>query len=243
MELLGTCCAVALALLALSQWWKVLPFAYHVRVVCQLLSSLTSSSLASTLADVVVVSRHRVSVSDMDWNMHQNNSCYPLEADVARYSFFVRLLRTATSTRLRSTWRIANGGVSTYFLRELRWGTRYDIHTRVAGHDAKWLYLISAYVPPGRDARAAPYAVLVTRIVFKERSGKTAPPREVLLSLGYAERDVAAFACDSGTGGGAAGDGGDASCDARFCGPAMTAIIERLVSTSTGQKDGGVKRA
>ena len=228
-----------LLLLVLSQFWKQVPLVYHARAIGHILwgyVSLVTGHGMRRLSDATVT-RHRVTMGELDWNGHVNNSCYSLETDVARYSLLLRLFRDRRGLNaFRARWRLANGGVSTFFLRELTLGQGvYSIASSVCGMDAKWLYIVSRFVSSsssssssgGGGAPPTLFAISICRVVFKAKgSSKTVPPADVCRELGYSESDVAALVVATparGGGGAEEQDGG------RFCGPALTAIIERLV--------------
>jgi hypothetical protein len=95
--------------------------------------------------------------------------------------WFARFLRGNASWKRER--RIANGGVAFFFLREMRWGQRWELRTRALGCDAKWLYLRHEYRDPKCDVV---FAVGMAKLVFKERGGRTVPPLAMLAQLGYA---------------------------------------------------------
>jgi hypothetical protein len=172
---------------------KNAPMVYHLR---GLLSLASRASLALTRGrgfqhpGDTLTTRHRVLLGDLDFNLHQNNACYPAELDVQRFGFLVDLFTGHVPYALpllKWGWKLANGGVSTWFLVEIRLDTAYDIKTRLAGIDGKWFYLRSDYVTP-----TTLHAVAITRIVVKI-GRKTIPPAEALERLGYAVEDIRAL--------------------------------------------------
>jgi acyl-CoA thioesterase FadM len=146
--------AVALFLFVL-EYWRAFPFAYHARVLSLMARTILFSRKLAAL-DEVTTWRGRVHVGELDWNGHQNNSVYALEIDVQRYAWFIRLLAADGYALFRSGLKIANGGVSFWFLKEMRWGQGYTIRTRLVAVDAKWMYLESRFVAPPRAPGGAP---------------------------------------------------------------------------------------
>jgi len=194
-----------LLLLVLREWWKVLPFVYHLRCIAHIQFLRLRGWPPLPAADAPLVTRGRVCVSDLDWNMHQNNSCYFLEADVSRYPWIVALLSGApghTSPAAAARFGLAMGGCDLFFKREMRFAQRWAMETRCVGFDAKWLYIRQTFFDEARARRgghvaggAAPlpadsvFARGLCRLVFKEKTGaeagKTVPPAEVLRFLRY----------------------------------------------------------
>ena len=185
-----------LALVLLLQFAKNLPTAYHVRCaallgyhVAELL--LRGRGLASP-GDEVLTAPNLVTLCDLDYNMHTNNSVYPLELDYARLPWFVAFVgghRPRLFPLLTQGWRIANGAVSTYFYTEMRLHQAFRIRTRLGGVDRKWFYLIATF--ESLDG-ATLFAASVSRIVFK-RGRLTLAPRAVMEAVGYAAADIEAL--------------------------------------------------
>lgn len=194
--------------LFVREHYKILPFMYHLRVIGTMIQALLSSRLNTPL--IPVRSTHRVHLSDMDWNMHQNNSIYALEIDIQRYLWFIRLMNgNVRNYYLRQGLIIANGGVNTYFLKEMKYGTKYTIETKVIAIDKKWFYLESRFLT-GKTLSTV-HAISLTRIVFKATKktkdtvsnmsvsgtkgggagkGMTITPEQVLTDLGYRKEDI-----------------------------------------------------
>jgi hypothetical protein len=182
--------------LFLLQFIKAAPFGYHVRVVASILCNaaellLTRSGGLPTPMSPTTTS-HRVLLGDLDWNLHQNNSCYALEADVSRYTWFLQFFRASL---LGGRFKLANGGFCAFFYREMRFLQRYTITTALHSVDEKWFYLVEKFAPPPTAAEPAPppFAVALTRIVVKQRSGKTVPPAEMMATIGYDAVHIAAL--------------------------------------------------
>ena len=180
--------------LFLLQYVKSFPFGYHVRVLLSISYNAAALLLANrgpqrSPTDSTTTS-HRVLLGDLDWNYHQNNSCYALEADVSRYSWFLSFFRGAL---LGGRFKLANGGFCAFFYKEMRFLQRYTITTALHSVDEKWFYLVERFAPPAtpREPCPPPFAVALTRIVVKQRSGKTVPPAEVMAAIGYDAASVA----------------------------------------------------
>jgi acyl-CoA thioesterase FadM len=231
----------ALAALAAAAWAaafrKNLPLAWHVRVAAafaRAASAVAAAGRGFAAPAVPLRTRHRVLLGDLDFNMHMNNACYAVEIDIQRMEWLTRFLTGAVPLALPLInwgWKVANGGVSSWFLVELRLGAAYDVVTRLGGIDEKWLYLVSEFV--SADARATVHAVSVTRIVIK-RGRLTVPPADVMARLGYAAADVAALRAAG------AGDWARAlgARDARAAGPARSAVCAALAPVPPPRADG-----
>jgi hypothetical protein len=178
---------VVVGYLIFCEWYKVLPFSYHIRVILTLIRCRLFGKPLETV-DGVTRWRGRVCICEMDWNMHQNNSNYALEIDVQRYEWFIAFLRRNSS--VYPSVKIANGGVNHFFLKEMRYGQKYEIRTYAVGCDRKWLYLRTDFVSPRGDKL---FAVGISRIVFKELSGKTIAPVEILERLSFDLKKSPAF--------------------------------------------------
>jgi acyl-CoA thioesterase FadM len=125
----------------------------------------------------------RVQLSDIDINMHMNNSVYNLQLDYARFEFLDLLLGKHSNQ-----WRVANGGVTCTFSRELKPFVKYRIETKILSYNTKWLILEHVFVS-GKDCV---HCTAQSKLVFKSKSvkgdrggpsGKTVPVPEVLVAL------------------------------------------------------------
>jgi acyl-CoA thioesterase FadM len=186
------------AVLFALQHLKVLPFVYHVRTISAIVSGLWQGRFRK-LSDPVVT-RGRVVWGDLDWNMHMNNSVYALEIDIQRYIWFLRLLSGNLGNYFGKVL-IANGGVSHYFLKEMRWNTRYIITTRLVAVDKRWAYLESRFTSPNGKTL---YAVGVTRIIFKALKGGS---KAAVAGGAYATHSGPGSSNSSSSGGAGAGAG------------------------------------
>ena len=188
--------AAAAALVAawLAAFRKNAPLVWHVRGFIEL-AARAAAALARGrgLAQPgdAYTTRHTCLLGDLDAMLHQNNAIYATEIDIQRFGFLVDLFagyRPYALPLLRWGWKLANGGVCSFFYKEIRLHAAYDIRTRVAGVDAKWFYLRSDHVGAG----GVLHATSITRVVVK--TGRlTVPPRDALARLGYAPADIAAL--------------------------------------------------
>jgi acyl-CoA thioesterase FadM len=186
----------ALALFLLAHFAKVLPISYHVRVLALLAwhiaALLVRGRGLARPGDHVLTSPNIVTLCDLDYNMHVNNSVYPLEMDYARLPWLVDFVgghRPRLFPLFTQGWRIANGAVSTYFYTEMKLHQAFTIRTRLGGCDRKWFYLIATFV--SLDGGQV-FASSVSRIVFK-RGRLTLAPRAVMEAVGYAAADIDAL--------------------------------------------------
>lgn len=215
----------------LSTFRKNFPLAYHIRGFLSLAGravvALARGRGFARPGDVLTT-EHRVLLGDLDFNLHQNNAVYPEEVDIQRFGYFIDLFAGHVPYAFPLVnwgWKLANGGVTTWFLVELRLLAAYKVHTRLAGIDAKWFYLRSDYV----DARSGRlHALTITRIVVKI-ARKTVPPADALARLGYAESDIAAL-LDRG----AEGPTSEPPTADVVAGPTLSAVIAALTGPLTG---------
>jgi hypothetical protein len=180
-----------------SSYRKSFPFAFHVRGILlfarRLIAALARGRGFKTPGETFTTS-HVVLLGDYDFNLHQNNSMYNLEVDVQRFGLLTDLIAgqcPAAFPLLNWGWKIANGGVSVFFLVELKLHTQYEIRSRVVSIDSKWLYFRSDFVSRGARGETL-HAVALSRFVFKQ-SRKTIPPAEAFERLGYKADDIAAL--------------------------------------------------
>ena len=120
----------------------------------------------------------RVWPNDLDVNVHMNNGRFLSVMDLGRFdlSFRTRLGRAM----LRNRWTPLVGGISIRYRRSLDPFERYDLHTRLLGWDAKWVYLEQRFLKGGGELAAEG----VVRALFRGKSGNV-PMAEVLSQMGY----------------------------------------------------------
>eukprot|EP01006_Ploeotia_vitrea_P021266 TRINITY_DN53621_c0_g1_i1.p2 TRINITY_DN53621_c0_g1~~TRINITY_DN53621_c0_g1_i1.p2 ORF type:complete len:205 (+),score=74.92 TRINITY_DN53621_c0_g1_i1:138-752(+) len=165
-------------------WWlaalvavgvgKDLPFGYCLRTLFYGVYDTYFSGLRCNLLGEGFVSEHWVWPSDLDYNMHMNNSVYFREADYAR-------TRAAVTTGIwkfirKLGYRMANGGATMHFRREMRLFQRYSLSCRLQCFDKKWMAFEHAYKNPEDGSY---FANGFVRLVVKD-GRRTVPPAEIL---------------------------------------------------------------
>jgi acyl-CoA thioesterase FadM len=120
----------------------------------------------------------RVWPNDLDVNIHMNNGRFLSVMDLGRFdlSFRTRLGRAM----LRNRWMPLVGGVTIRYRRSLDPFERYELHTRLLGWDAKWVFLEQRFLKKGGDLAAEG----VVRALFRGKGGNV-PVAEVLGQMGY----------------------------------------------------------
>ncbi|KAL4902742.1 hypothetical protein BDW74DRAFT_180443 [Aspergillus multicolor] len=147
-----------------------------------------------------LVTAHRNAAIDCDYNMHKSNSTFFADLDINRAQLLIRLFggfpRWTPPTPLddkekhehkdkktEKSLNVALGGTSCVFKREIKPLQRFEIWSRVAGWDGKWLYVASYFVnlnlKPGVEYDKAILASSLSRYVFKD-GRVTVKPRDVL---------------------------------------------------------------
>ena len=120
-------------------YWKVLPGAFHLRLLIACVQGAVFEGRLRKIDEHVVMT-DRVLLCDMDVNLHQNNSIYALIADISRYHWVSRLLSGALIRNLGSV-KIANGGISLFFLKEIGFLQQFSVSTFCLGMDHKWRWV------------------------------------------------------------------------------------------------------
>lgn len=119
-------------------YWKGIPGAFHLRLMVAVLYGAFVEGRLRSVKDHAVL-EDRVILSDMDINLHMNNSVYALVADISRYHWISRLLSGHIDRYPKI--KIANGGVSIFFLKEIGFLQRFSVSTHCVGMDQKWWYV------------------------------------------------------------------------------------------------------
>ncbi|EAW11683.1 acyl-CoA thioesterase [Aspergillus clavatus NRRL 1] len=112
-----------------------------------------------------LVTTHRNSPIECDYNMHKSNSTFFSDLDINRSQLLLRIFggfprweSTAAETQVEQkkkkkqgerSLNIALGGVSCVFKREIKPLQQYEIWSRVLAWDEKWLYVVSYFVKAG----------------------------------------------------------------------------------------------
>ncbi|KCV67298.1 hypothetical protein H696_06281 [Fonticula alba] len=162
------------------------PYFYHFQLLYvlakfQILALLSGKTVPFHRR--VITTSHRVGFDSMDYNFHMNNGTYCRIADYGRAAL---LLPVVLGAARRNGWKVANGGVTMVFRRELMVGSAYTATTRVRSFDDKWFVLEHKFISGGRVV-----AIGVCRMVIKERSGRTLPPVKALEILYPGTRHIA----------------------------------------------------
>jgi len=120
----------------------------------------------------------RVWPNDLDVNVHMNNGRFLSVMDLGRFDL---TFRTGLGRAMfRNRWKPLVGGVSMRYRRSLNPFERYELHTRLLGWDAKWVYLEQRFCKRGGELAAEG----VVRALFRAKDGNV-PMAEVLRQMGY----------------------------------------------------------
>lgn len=113
-----------------------------------------------------MISETKAPILEIDYNLHKSNSTYFADLDISRTHLCAYLLRPAirsmsnnAKTRLvkdprtgepvKGSFAIALGSVMCSFKREISSFQSYELWSRVATWDRKWLYIITYFMPKG----------------------------------------------------------------------------------------------
>ncbi|CAG8903297.1 unnamed protein product [Penicillium egyptiacum] len=158
-----------------------------------------------------VVTRSRSPVTECDFNFHKSNSTYLTDLDASRAHlsglFFAPIFQKTTGS-VRCNLIVS--AVACTFRREIKPFQPYELWTKVASWDDKWIYMVPHFVdrskfrpgcsvmqadtsshkekttkrvPPEGDQTKHVFASAVTRMVFK-RGRLTIPPERALETCG-----------------------------------------------------------
>lgn len=144
------------------------------RVIAVILKNIFRRRIDMTAESVLHL---RVWPTDMDLNFHLNDGRYISLAGLARVDLALRtgLLRRAIK---RGCYPVA-GGIVIRYRREIRAMERFDLHSRLAGWDEKWMYFEHRFEKKG-DLAAIAYA----RGVMRTHKGPV-PSADVLALVGW----------------------------------------------------------
>ncbi|GLB17433.1 hypothetical protein AtubIFM61612_007304 [Aspergillus tubingensis] len=214
---------------------KNLPFMWHFRffgalAMGYLARRRSSYALQQYHVFLPAVVRSRSPATEGDFNIHKSNSTYITDLDISRahlsgFLFAPILLSIKSSVHCN----LIVSAISCTFHQEIKPFRPYEIWTRVASWDDKWIYMVTHFVDtsefwpsyyivkahtstsrnmrvpvPHRKGQHVVFASAVTRMVFK--SGRlTVPPKRALeicgpLSAAAAESRTAAPRLDPGDG-------------------------------------------
>ncbi|MDO4784965.1 MAG: acyl-CoA thioesterase [Propionibacteriaceae bacterium] len=119
----------------------------------------------------------RVTPADLDVLAHVNNGKYLSLMDLGRIDLMLRSGLWATARRLG--WYPVVAGQTITYLKSLRLGQRFELHTRLLGFHGVWSYVHQEF-----RVGDAVYAHAVVRARFLRRGGGTVPPDEVIAQAG-----------------------------------------------------------
>ena len=129
----------------------------------------------SLLGDAVM--RRRVGPLDLDPNMHMTNSRYCFLFDIGRVEHLVCTGLLPAMTKRKSGPAI--GGTALRWRKSLKLFQSYDIVTRLACWDDKWLYYDQQAVSNGEV-----YALAFSRLAVVGKQG-TLPPQDIIAAAGF----------------------------------------------------------
>ena len=138
---------------------------------------LTSRRKSSAAVPETTTLRFRVLPNDLDANLHMNNGRYATIMDLGRIDLMQRLGLFRHVVKQR--WMPLVAGLQLQFLRPLKPFQSYQLDTRVAAWDEKWVYIEQIFRTRDREVAKA---VVKTQI----RRGRQAVPISELMALvGY----------------------------------------------------------
>lgn len=118
----------------------------------------------------------RVGIFDIDFNLHINNARYMVFMERARWDHPVQ---TATwDVMFKNKLNPIIAGIEMGYIREIRFGVKFDVETRYLGWDEKYVYIEQRFVV-GSNVHA--YG-LVKAVFFQ--NGKLKKPADVAHYLG-----------------------------------------------------------
>ncbi|KOS22751.1 Uncharacterized protein ESCO_003531 [Escovopsis weberi] len=149
--------------------WKSMPFAWTYRIFYAMLYHSVfrkSPELGPRALFTPMISETTASLLEIDYNVHKSNSTYFADLDVSRTHLIAYLMRPAIQrisnnqkTRLvldpqtglpaRGSFSIALGSVACTFKREISACRTYELWSRIACWDRKWLYIVTHFLPKG----------------------------------------------------------------------------------------------
>jgi YbgC/YbaW family acyl-CoA thioester hydrolase len=118
----------------------------------------------------------RVGLTDIDFNMHINNSRYMVFMERARWDHPVQ---TGTwDVMLKEKLNFIVAGIEMGYIREIRLGKKFHVESRYLGWDEKYFYLEQRFIADGKI-----HAYGLVKAVFLQ-AGKKALPEEAATILG-----------------------------------------------------------
>lgn len=120
----------------------------------------------------------RVRLTDCDVYRHVNNGRYLSLMDMGRIDLVTRC--GAMRIFRRNRWSAVAGGATIRFRRELRLGTRYELHTRCVGWEDTWWFFEQQFLRPDGSLAARAYA----KVTILDAAHKRIPAARVVEALG-----------------------------------------------------------
>ncbi|RYP40458.1 hypothetical protein DL767_001694 [Monosporascus sp. MG133] len=160
-----------IAILTLLLWnWKSLPLAWTIRVWNAMIIHLYLRKSHSHTPDKLfhpVISKSRVTLLEVDYNIHKSNSTYFADLDVSRSHLVSHLLSRGlritadnVNTKLvmdpadpsrpaKGKLGIMLGATGCSFKKEIKPYAKYEMWSRILAWDRKWLYILTHFVEKG----------------------------------------------------------------------------------------------
>jgi acyl-CoA thioesterase FadM len=159
-------------------------------MICEILRSIvlnkrnkTSKTFQAKPFMSAIKRSFRVGIFDIDFNLHINNARYMVFMERARWDHPVQ---TATwDIMFHEKLNPIIAGIEMGYIREIRFGTKFDVETCYLGWDEKYVYMEQRFVVGGKI-----HAYGLVKAVFFQR-GRLIQPIEV---AGYMGLETAAEA-------------------------------------------------
>ncbi|WWC91229.1 uncharacterized protein L201_006171 [Kwoniella dendrophila CBS 6074] len=113
-----------------------------IKTIEQSSSSSSSSGSNGGLEDFRVRYNRLAWFDDCDYRLHLSNSAYAKNSDPIEMKFGMKLFEPLLGTGAY----LALGSSHYNFFKEIPFGKKYIIETRIGGWDEKWLYLVSEFI-------------------------------------------------------------------------------------------------
>ncbi|KAI1820181.1 capsule polysaccharide biosynthesis protein [Xylaria intraflava] len=181
------------ALVVVLANWKSLPLAWTFRIFNAMITHMMVHPHHDYTPDKLfqpVKTESRVSLLEVDYNIHKSNSTYFADLDVSRTHVVGHLLargcaaltKNATTKLVtdpadpsrvaKGNFGIMLGGVQCSFKREIKPYQGYEMWSRVLSWDRKWLYIVTHFVEKGATKKPGDwekkiFASAVSKYVFK----------------------------------------------------------------------------
>jgi YbgC/YbaW family acyl-CoA thioester hydrolase len=118
----------------------------------------------------------KVGLMDIDFNMHINNARYMVFMERARWDHPVQT--NTWDVMLKEKLNFIVAGIEMGYIREIRYGKRFEVESRYLGWDEKYFYLEQRFIADGKI-----HAYGLVKAVFLQK-GKKSEPADVANLLG-----------------------------------------------------------